>query len=420
MSNQQDSNLESIFKMEYRRYQFFRIILPFGLLLVISYLFLGDFDSSFLLVSIFIPFLYPLIYIPLFEKGAKDWSLVTPPTKFFTNISFEKATLRFYYAKKLLKQTFYASIVIAIVVIVGFNIITESSDQRFSKYSDLESKYKTKLKEFTVIEDADLLNYFKTEIFLKDNFSARSILIPILEKEIESEIKDSDDLNVVDTVKDQVYDVLDKKSNYELLQMLHVKIEQIPSDDLREIILETIEDSKPNRLSFESSDGKLLVFLIVVTFLPAFMLYSIGFLFFQYSRSSEYFLCFARGCFLISQNTSVTNSNVKQRFLTLGIFAYDDYIKKTLKMKINNMDFLISKIIMNPLSKIINLSKNFEGYLEQNDKLELLRILEQEYSEKKYSFLKKDPLVDRIKHYSSFILPAITVMVTVLGLFFRN
>ncbi len=106
----------------------------------------------------------------------------------------------------------------------------------------------------------------------------------------------------------------------------------------------------------------------------------------------------------------------KRKYLIYGINRYDKFLKKNLRMRLNNANEIISKILTNSSENLTHEAHSILLFLENGHKLELAEYLNTYKSNKKESpVLKIDPLTDRLKDLFPFIISTVTVIITLLS-----
>ena len=180
------------------------------------------------------------------------------------------------------------------------------------------------------------------------------------------------------------------------------------------IVLQEISknNSEVNEFSFKMS----LVLLLSVMILGV-MTYTIFFLRFPVSKIRDFHFYFSVGCFKILQRYSNMDEMEKRKYIIQGIEYYDKFLKKNLRMRINNIDKITSKILPESSEKLTESASSMLDRLEQGNKLELVKYLGSKLEgNESSSFLTKDPISDRIKELFPFIISTFTIIITVLGL----
>jgi hypothetical protein len=123
---------------------------------------------------------------------------------------------------------------------------------------------------------------------------------------------------------------------------------------------------------------------------------------------------YARGCFsfLIKRKDHAE----KMRYLVMGINSYNKYLKKNLKLQINNIDNLHSKIISN---FIIHNSMFLDSLLktfQTDNKLLPLRYIISFLNLETEQFLVKESLWEKIKDWGAFLVAVIPVAISIIQL----
>ena len=234
----------------------------------------------------------------------------------------------------------------------------------FLSHADEDEKIARKLadelKNFSLLQNEELIQYFKNTIFFLPQFSARENIVPILEKEIKEKGELMENATMIENPRHEVFRIMGKMSDDEIMRELIMKIEHMEFDELRLLIKENVDRIQPSGFLLNNQSYiLLLLFLVLLILVPLFMLYSIGFFMYSYTRHSDYHFNFSKGCFQIVNNPTNTSELLSREFMILGLISYDKFIKKTLKMKIKYLDHITSLMSLYPTNKINNLAQNF-------------------------------------------------------------
>jgi hypothetical protein len=121
---------------------------------------------------------------------------------------------------------------------------------------------------------------------------------------------------------------------------------------------------------------------------------------------------YAKGCFQILTRRSDKEEMMK--FLVMGINSYNKFLKRNLKLQINNIHNLYSKIISNFIfmnSLFVNsLSKTFQN----EDKLLPLRLILHFSNLAEEQFLIQESLWEKIKEWATFLVAIIPVTISII------
>jgi len=410
-----------IIKNEYVYYNLFRVVIPFVIMLYVVVILIGYSDNITLVVlSIFLPMTYPFAFLFTVERGAM-WSLGLKfgyfPTKFFNKIGYPRATLRFKNIKKLYHQTIYAAIISAIILSITLLTVYFIEDENSKQFENKQAIYLKELKTYSLLHDDELASYFKIQVINFDQFNIRENVFFLLNNEIKQKGKLTNNSTMIEKSSIEANRILNNMTEYQIPRMLFLKVDDLIQEDLRELIEKNLDMLQPSRSSSTISI-QLSIFLITLLILPLAMLYSIGSFVWGYSKKTEYHINFARGCFEIANKLPDTHGPSKQKYMIMGINSYDEFMKKTKNMQIQNIDKIHSSMAQYTIPRINNTAYNFVEILQRSDKFELLDIIRQKYNVGP-TMLVKDPLLKKIKNITSFVGPAILVIIGILEVITR-
>jgi hypothetical protein len=125
-------------------------------------------------------------------------------------------------------------------------------------------------------------------------------------------------------------------------------------------------------------------------------------------------LYFAKGCLSIAKNS---NDEVeKMEHVIKGLNSYNSFLKRHIKLEINEIKKIYSKITTLPSKEksdtVNRIIKSFES--ADGDTLEPVRYLSSLYDNKTESFLTEEPLEQKIKLQVTYAAGIIPVILTVI------
>ena len=180
---------------------------------------------------------------------------------------------------------------------------------------------------------------------------------------------------------------------FTVIDLLKPLIEQFISDDMVSMFTENIV--------FYSARGFL--FLTVLA----------GLLKVVFALSRKRFrLYFAKGCLSIAKNS---NDEVeKMEYLIKGLDSYNSFLKRHIKLEINEIKKIYSKITTLPSKeKSDTVSKIIKSF-ESGDTLEPVRYLSSLHDNNRELFLAEEPLQQKIKLQVTYAAGIIPVILTVI------
>lgn len=144
---------------------------------------------------------------------------------------------------------------------------------------------------------------------------------------------------------------------------------------------------------------------------------------FRYYLAKECFLV-SKDCFQLNKKETDENKTVETtKYILLGLQSYNAYIKRNIGLQINNINRIYSIITSNkdsPGRYVTEVNNN----IDDNDKLKLVRYLRdisgngnKNDDEDNEEFLVKEKLRDKILSLSAWIVPVITILISIVQLF---
>jgi hypothetical protein len=170
----------------------------------------------------------------------------------------------------------------------------------------------------------------------------------------------------------------------------------------------------------------LVTFVFVRTYQPeqqnfsyallAGMIFIVGGALLRYTSNTtkkNFRFYYAKGC--IQLLSKKTDKSEKMNLLVRALNSYNKYLKKTLKLQINNIDKICSKIISDPFLDKHEFTKSISDAFQSDDKLkpttQILSFLNIKNTEE---FLIKEPLWTKIEEWGTLLVPIITVAISII------
>lgn len=127
--------------------------------------------------------------------------------------------------------------------------------------------------------------------------------------------------------------------------------------------------------------------------------------------------CCSIGCFLIVTKFQSLDELKKTVYMIDGLKHYDYYIRKNLKLRINNLETFFSQIIGDSKESVNNLPETILVKLEKGEELDLLRFLiaRSGISEDK-PMLVSEKFSTKLEKWYQLIIPVVAVMVAIIQL----
>ena len=123
-------------------------------------------------------------------------------------------------------------------------------------------------------------------------------------------------------------------------------------------------------------------------------------------------LYFAKGCLSIAKNS---NDEVeKMEYVIKGLNSYNSFLKRHIKLEINEIKKIYSKITTLPSKEKIETINKIIYSFESEDTLEPVRCLSSLKDSKTELFLVEEPLAQKIKLQVTYALGIIPVILTVI------
>jgi hypothetical protein len=123
-------------------------------------------------------------------------------------------------------------------------------------------------------------------------------------------------------------------------------------------------------------------------------------------------LYFAKGCLSIAKNS---NDEVeKMEYVIKGLNSYNSFLKRHIKLEINEIKKIFSKITTLPSKEKSDTVNSIIKSFESGDTLEPVRYLSSLHDNKTESFLTEEPLEQKIKLQVTYAAGIIPVILTVI------
>jgi hypothetical protein len=123
-------------------------------------------------------------------------------------------------------------------------------------------------------------------------------------------------------------------------------------------------------------------------------------------------LYFAKGCLSIAKNSS--DEVDKMEYLIKGLDSYNSYLKRHIKLEVNEIKKIYSKITTLPAKEKIDTVNRIIQSFESGDTLEPVRYLSTLHDNKSELFLAEEPLEKKIKLQVTYAAGIIPVILTVI------
>ena len=123
-------------------------------------------------------------------------------------------------------------------------------------------------------------------------------------------------------------------------------------------------------------------------------------------------LYFAKGCLSISKNSK--DEVEKIEFLIKGLNSYNSFLKRHIKLEINEIKKIYSKITTLPTNEKIETVNKIIQSFESGDTLEPVRYLSSLKDSTTELFLVEEPLEQKIKLQVTYAAGIIPVILTVI------
>lgn len=137
--------------------------------------------------------------------------------------------------------------------------------------------------------------------------------------------------------------------------------------------------------------------------------------FFSNISKRDFRYYYARGCFQISKNQS---ESAKMTYLIRAINSYNKFLKRNLKLQINDTNEVSSKIISDSVLEHYDLTSSISDAFFSDNKLKpveyMLNLLNIRKTEK---FLVKEATLNKIKESGAFFVAIIPVIISIIKLY---
>ncbi|MDW0192104.1 MAG: hypothetical protein QOC37_09260 [Nitrososphaeraceae archaeon] len=180
---------------------------------------------------------------------------------------------------------------------------------------------------------------------------------------------------------------------FTVIDLLKPLFEQFVSEEIVSMLTENIV--------FYSARGFLFLTVLAAMLKAVFAL----------SRK-RFRLYFAKGCLSIAKNS---NDEVeKMEYLIKGLDSYNSYLKRHIKLEVNDIKKIYSKITTLPAKEKMDTVSRIIQSFESGDTLEPVRYLSTLHDNKTELFLAEEPLEKKIKLQVTYAAGIIPVILTVI------
>jgi len=180
---------------------------------------------------------------------------------------------------------------------------------------------------------------------------------------------------------------------FTVIDLLKPLFEQFVSEEIVSMLTENIV--------FYSARGFLFLTVLAAMLKAVFAL----------SRK-RFRLYFAKGCLSIAKNS---NDEVeKMEYLIKGLDSYNSYLKRHIKLEVNDIKKIYSKITTLPAKEKMDTVNRIIQSFESGDTLEPVRYLSTLHDNKTELFLAEEPLEQKIKLQVTYAAGIIPVILTVI------
>ncbi|HEX2067355.1 MAG TPA: hypothetical protein VHF08_01490 [Nitrososphaeraceae archaeon] len=152
------------------------------------------------------------------------------------------------------------------------------------------------------------------------------------------------------------------------------------------------------------------------------MLYSVvgGLLWIAFIRiNKDFYFYLAKGCF---QNILEKNEVGKMESMIGGLRYYNEYLEKVLRLKINNIDQVFSKLLSDSKIDKQKVIKTIHHAFEENDRLQPINCISTALGiQETEKLLARQPVAEKIKNWTTYVIATIIpFMVSIIQLLFPS
>jgi len=166
----------------------------------------------------------------------------------------------------------------------------------------------------------------------------------------------------------------------------------------------------------EAADS-MINFFSTLVFVPALMVINSFFFKAGLTKHNDFGRCCSIGCFRIVTKFQSLDELKKTVYMIDGLKYYDYYIRKNLKLRINNLGIFFSQMIGDSKESVSNQSETILTKLEQGEKLDLLRFLISSSGiSKDKPILISEKFSSKLQKWYQFIISVVAVLIAVIQL----
>jgi|APSaa5957512535_1039671.scaffolds.fasta_scaffold08134_4 hypothetical protein len=393
------------------------LIIPFVIGAVLFYIWMLNYDNLELaaLFFIFPSYGFVIPFFIIYRNFFKIWNLSRKDKSaknYFEFLGYEKAVLRYQYIDKLHKYAIVILIALSIFVIFGIILTLQIIDDNRNFYFEKMDQNKKELEYVKGMSEMELRQYLNIE-FESLSKSKKIFWLSDLVDVTYYHIVKVENMTMPKSVLQTEQENIKKLSSNQIIPEINKQIDELPLLEIQALVNLIIEDKKLSKFFYDNDPYfQQQYFLIGLVILPGIMVYSI-FMYKSIHKYRDFHFHFSKGCFLMLQAISPEDVMIRKSFFILGIIHYDKFLKKHLKMKMNQTSDIISTFVSDSSENMQNSSKIIVHKMDHDTELELLNYLSLKSGLKDPSkYLVLDTFIDRLKDSSQILA---TVISTILG-----
>lgn len=425
------------FHYEEQIYNLLVLAIPFILGFIIFLIFASNYNE-FPPWTLLIPLCYLPFYLVFYERKLLDWNRVLSTFSispffnfeslekrrsskyFFDKIGFPDAVIRIVFIEKIFKYSLPALIVVGLFAVISLHAMNITENENLKNYENKKTLYETELQATLNLGEAELRSYYQEKIVKMSDYKVRYLLSSIIQKQIERDATSSGDTKMFDNASKiadhEVFEINDDMLKTEAIK----SVQTLSYDELKTRTDEYVADLKPEYQSDLTFYFNLIQFLFAMSFIPGMMFYSASITIRSLKNRSDFHYQYAINCFRIVIDFKELQDIYRRKYILLGIKHYDKYLIKTLAMRINNLDLIISSSLKNDSVHLYSNTSQMLTELSNDNKLALLNFLSKDIAINNTPILVTDTARNRIVELSKFIIPIITTFLSILSLILQK
>lgn len=413
------NDFKKLQKDETLYYEILCYAIPFTIFVIVLVLLAID-SNNYVNPWIFlIPIAYPLVFFGVYERKYLRYKKGSTSGFYFKGLNYDKAVIRYSFLEKIFRNFIVFLIIIGILAAIGITFTLKSVNESVAFYTASDIQYHSELNKILNMDPDELRKYFEDSAANMTQYGVEQNLLNIVTTEIKQNFTNynSNSTSQTQIIIDLETGKIKQMDEVQQRELLRQKIYEMPFNDLKQIMISNIENTKPNAyfLSANNNISKTIEVLFLYVYIPGMLAYTVFLSKRSITSRKDFHYHFTIGCFAIVSGYSDLEDMEKRRYVKLGITHYDKFINKNLNLRIKNLDVIYSRLLVNDPASLTNLSHNLENVLATQHTLKLLDSLKKPEDDNS-EILITDSYLNKLKERSWIIISVVSTISTIVSI----